>query len=86
MDGTEIRIWYDYFYVKYAVVVLLLLIAYILGFSRPLPLGKRLIVYGVLVIGSFPLVLLAYVLPIVPGLMVIILVLILARFRRRDEV
>ncbi|MBE3553600.1 MAG: hypothetical protein IMW85_01020 [Thermicanus sp.] len=86
MNGTEIWVWYDYFYVKYAVVVLLLLIAYILGFARPLPLGKRLIVYGVLVIGAFPLVILAYVLPIVPGLLVMILVLILARLRRRDEV
>lgn len=84
MDLAVLSQWVDFFYVKYGILVLLLFIAYSLGFARPLPLGKRLIIYGVMVAGAFPLVILAYVLPIIPAIMVMILVLFLARLRRRE--
>lgn len=86
MDIAVLSQWYDLFYVKYGIVVVLLFIAYILGFARPLPLGKRLIIYGVLVIGSFPLVVLAYVLPIIPAVLVMIFVLFFARLRRKEGI
>ncbi|PTQ54869.1 MAG: hypothetical protein HSCHL_1812 [Hydrogenibacillus schlegelii] len=76
---------WDRFGVKYAVVTLLLALVFRLGFERPLPPGKRVLVYGLLVALAFPLVVLAYVLPIAEALGASLIVLIVYRWRRRRE-
>lgn len=84
MTWEQVLSLYDNGWVRYAIVAGLTLILYKLGFERPLPLLKRLIVYIVLVIGSFPLVvLLAFGLPIIPALLAAIVLMVVVRFRER---
>ncbi|MBE3595820.1 MAG: hypothetical protein IMW86_02110 [Hydrogenibacillus sp.] len=77
-------IW-ERFEVKYVLIVVLLFIAFRLGFERPLPLLKRFIVYAALVVGAFPLIILSYGLPIEGTLIVTVLVLVAYRLRRRVQ-
>lgn len=79
-----IQPYYDHFYIKYSIVSLLLMAVYRLGFQRKLPILKQLLVYIFLVIGALPLVILAYGLPIVPGLLVALALLITVRIRQKS--
>jgi hypothetical protein len=75
---------YDNWWIKYALVAILLLLVYIFGFERPLPILKRILIYLILIIGCFPLVMLAYVLPIIPSLLVALLLFVAVWVRRKD--
>lgn len=74
--------WLLNWWVRYAVLTVLLGIAFHLGFERPLPPLKRSLVYILLVLLAFPLVLLSYGLPMIGTLFVIILGLSVYRWRR----
>ncbi|HEY8343038.1 MAG TPA: YlaH-like family protein [Calditerricola sp.] len=68
----------------YAVIFVLSVILYNLGFARKLPLLKTVIVYLLLAIGCVPLtVLYALGLPIVPALLVGVALLVIVQIRRR---
>ncbi|GAB6932592.1 YlaH-like family protein [Calditerricola satsumensis] len=68
----------------YAVIFVLTVILYNLGFARKLPLLKTAIVYLLLAIGCVPLtVLYALGLPIVPALLVGVALLVVVQIRRR---
>ncbi|MCF6093550.1 YlaH-like family protein [Microaerobacter geothermalis] len=70
----------------YLVVFVLTALVYKLGFARPLPLLKSLIIYFLLAIGVIPLTLLyAFGLPIVPALAVALVLLIVVRVRRNKS-
>ncbi len=60
-----------------------MIIVYKLGFERPLPILKKLIVYIILVVGCYPLVIfVAFGLPIIPALIVATLLMVAVRIRR----
>lgn len=68
----------------YAVILVLTVIIYNLGFARKLPLLKTVIVYLLLAIGCIPLtVLYALGLPIVAALLVGVALLTVVQIRRR---
>lgn len=69
------------FLLLYAIVAILNIIVFNLGFARKLPLLKNMIVYIALLIGSFVLTFLAIGLPIAEGLMIASIVLIIYKIR-----
>lgn len=84
MDYEQLLAIYNNGWVRYAIISLLTLILYKLGFERPLPLLKKLVVYIILVIGCYPLViLLAFGLPIIPALIAAIVLMVAVRFREK---
>lgn len=77
---------YALFFSDYAVIFALSALTYYLGFARKLPLLKNVMVYVCMLVGVFPLVVLAtFGLPIIPALVLAIVVLLLARLRRKNE-
>ncbi|MFC0189041.1 YlaH-like family protein [Fictibacillus aquaticus] len=58
------------FWLLYAVIVILCVIVYKLGFAKKLPLAKSLFIYVLLLIGCFPLAILGIGLPVAEGLIV----------------
>lgn len=71
-------------WVRYGIIIVLSFILYKLGFERPLPPLKKLVVYIFLVIGCFPLVVLyAFGLPIIPALLAAIALMVVVRIRER---
>lgn len=79
--GTE-----GIFYAFYVINLILAAIAYKLGFARKLPIGKSVIVYILLAIGTFLLALFSiFGLPITESLIVICLVLGIYRFRLHQD-
>lgn len=77
-----VNAWLLNWWIRYAVLSVLLGIAFHLGFERPLPLLKRILVYILLVFLAFPLVVLSYVLPMIGVLILTIIVLFVYRLRR----
>lgn len=74
------------FYAFYVINLILASIAYKLGFARELPIGKSIIVYLLLAIGTFLLALFSvFGLPIAESLVVICLVLGIYRFRLHQD-
>ncbi|MFT9848000.1 YlaH-like family protein [Aneurinibacillus sp. REN35] len=72
-------------YIKFFLIFLLTAVTYELGFAQPLPILKKVLVYVLLFIGTFPLAILnAMGLPMIPALCVAVVVLLFARLRRKD--
>ncbi len=69
------------FMLLYVIVTVLNIIVFNLGFARKLPLLKNLIVYLVLILGSFILAFLAIGLPVAEGLAIAAIVLIIYKIR-----
>ncbi|WP_047151526.1 YlaH-like family protein [Aneurinibacillus tyrosinisolvens] len=71
---------------QFIVLFLLMAVTYQLGFARRLPILKAAIVYAVLFVGTIPLSILnAFGLPMIPALSVAVVVLLLARYRRKNS-
>ncbi len=84
MDYDQLLAIYNNGWFRYALISFLALMLYKLGFERPLPILKKIVVYAVLVIGCYPLVILyAFGLPIVPALIAAILFMVAVRFREK---
>lgn len=80
--------YYDYtFIILYILNLILIFIAYKLGFARKIPLLKSIIVYILLAIGTVLLALFGGIaeLPITESLLIIVLVLAIYRFRLHRE-
>lgn len=75
------------FAILYVVNLILVLIAYKLGFARKIPLLKSVIVYILLALGTVLLAIFAGIaeLPITESLVIIVLVLGIYRFRLHRE-
>ncbi|ELK45004.1 YlaH-like family protein [Halobacillus sp. ACCC02827] len=85
-DETEVGMLFRSFLLLYLTVVLLAIATFKLGFARKLPVLKTIVVYGVLVIGTFILTLLLGLnLPIPESLMVAALILGVYRVRLHRE-
>ncbi len=69
------------FYLLYAIIVVLCIIVYRLGFAKKLPVLKNAVVYAVLVIGCFPLTFFGIGLPVAEGLVASAVVLIIYKVR-----
>jgi hypothetical protein len=69
------------FWLLFALVVILLVIVFNLGFARKLPILKNVIVYSMLLLGAFPNTFLAIAYPISESLVAIVLLLITYKFR-----
>jgi hypothetical protein len=69
------------FWLLYALVVLMSVIVYHLGFARKLPILKSAVIYVMLLIGSIPITLFAIGMPVVESLMVAALVFGIYRYR-----
>lgn len=70
----------------YLTIVILTIIAYKLGFSHKLSRLKSAIIYLVLILGCTILTFLGVILPIAEGLLVMVVVLLIYKLRRRNEV
>lgn len=87
MNYEQLLELYNNGWVRYALISILMIIVYKLGFERPLPLIKKTIVYIVLIIGCYPLVIfVAFGLPIIPALFVAALLMVAVRIRRKNYV
>lgn len=69
-------------YVLFAIVFMMSVLVYKLGFAKKLPFFQNLIIYIFLFIGCLVLTFLAFFLPIIEGLIVAALILIVYRVRR----
>ncbi|MFG6116810.1 YlaH-like family protein [Halobacillus sp. MO56] len=85
-NEDEVALLFRGFFLLYLTVVTLAIITFKLGFARKLPLLQNLIVYGVLVIGTFFLTLiLGLNLPIAESLLASAIVLGIYRIRLHKE-
>lgn len=74
------------FWVMYGIIFILSVISYKLGFAKELPILKSIIVYILLVVGTFITTLFSILqLPIAESLVIITLVLAIYRFRLHRE-
>lgn len=76
--------WYLDFSTKYSfyIIFVLSVIVYEVGFSKKLPIIKRMIIYILLFIGCIPLQILKVLgLPIIQALLIALLLLVIVRFR-----
>ncbi|UUI05596.1 YlaH-like family protein [Oceanobacillus jeddahense] len=82
VNGTD-----NIFWIFYVMNLILSAIAYQLGFAKKLPIGKNIIVYILLMIGTFVITIFSTVMrmPTIECLIVIILVLGIYRFRLHRE-
>ncbi|MFD1066111.1 YlaH-like family protein [Oceanobacillus locisalsi] len=82
VNGTD-----NIFWIFYVMNLILSAIAYQLGFAKKLPIGKTIIVYILLMIGTFVITIFSTVMrmPTIECLIVIILVLGIYRFRLHRE-
>ncbi|SFP02778.1 YlaH-like family protein [Salibacterium halotolerans] len=71
------------FWLMYAAVVVMCIIVYNLGFARRLPLLKNAVVYTVMLIGTFPLTIFAFGMPVVESLLAAAAVLGIYKIRLR---
>ncbi|SFA51526.1 YlaH-like protein [Anoxybacillus pushchinoensis] len=69
----------------YGTIVVLAIIVYRLGFARELPLLKNVVIYTLLVLGCTILTFFAVFLPVAEGLLVAAVVLIIYKWRLRQE-
>ncbi|WP_173916601.1 YlaH-like family protein [Halobacillus sp. Marseille-Q1614] len=85
-DEGEVALLFRSFFMLYLITVVLAIITFKLGFARKLPLIKNIVVYTVLIIGTFLLTLiLGLNLPIAESLVVAALILGIYRFRLHKE-
>ncbi|MGM7635975.1 YlaH-like family protein [Bacillus sp. Hm123] len=76
--GVKGAVW-----VYWLIIITLSILVYNLGFAKKLSLGKNIIVYISLIIGSLLLLILSYQLPVVESLFVAALVLGIYKIRLR---
>ena len=76
--GVTSAVW-----IYYIAIIILSIIVYNLGFAKKLSIGKNIIIYVSLVIGSLLLLILSYQLPVVESLLVAALVLGVYKIRLR---
>ena len=69
----------------YLTIVMLSIVVYKLGFAKKLPLGKSLVLYLFLFLGSTVLTFLGVFLPITEGLVVAALILIIYKIRLQQQ-
>lgn len=79
-ENPEVGMW-----LLYITVVILAIIVFKLGFARPLPLMKNIVIYSFLVFGCTILSLFAVSLPIIEGLAIAALILIIYKIRLKNE-
>ncbi|GGF12088.1 hypothetical protein GCM10010954_08420 [Halobacillus andaensis] len=85
-DEGEVAVLFRSFFGLYLVTVTLAVITFKLGFARKLPLLKNIVVYTVLIIGTFFLTLiLGLNLPVAESLVVAALILGIYRLRLHKE-
>ncbi|MFD2925379.1 YlaH-like family protein [Halobacillus naozhouensis] len=85
-NEAEVAVLFRSFFLLYLTVVALAIATFKLGFARKLPLAKSIVVYAVLVVGTFILTLiLGLNLPIAESLMVAALILGVYRLRLHKE-
>ncbi|WP_079529710.1 YlaH-like family protein [Halobacillus hunanensis] len=85
-NESEVAVLFRSFFLLYLTVVVLAIVTFKLGFARKLPLAKSIVVYAVLVVGTFILTLiLGLNLPIAESLMVAALILGTYRVRLHKE-
>ncbi|WP_163530327.1 YlaH-like family protein [Halobacillus ihumii] len=85
-NEAEVAVLFRSFFLLYLTVVVLAIVTFKLGFARKLPLAKSIVVYAVLVVGTFILTLiLGLNLPIAESLMVAALILGTYRVRLHKE-
>ncbi|CDQ19888.1 YlaH-like family protein [Halobacillus karajensis] len=85
-DESEVSMLFRSFMLLYLTTVILAILTFKLGFARKLPLMKTIVVYGVLIIGTFVLTLiLGLNLPIPESLFVAALILGIYRLRLHKE-
>ncbi|SFJ92010.1 YlaH-like protein [Halobacillus dabanensis] len=85
-DESEVGLLFRSFMLLYLTTVILAIITFKLGFARKLPLMKTIVVYAVLIIGTFVLTLfLGLNLPIPESLLVAALILGIYRLRLHKE-
>ncbi|WP_307257247.1 YlaH-like family protein [Oikeobacillus pervagus] len=69
--------------IYFVVIIILSILVYNLGFAKKLSLGKNIIIYFLLIIGSLLLLILSYQLPVVESLLVATVVLGIYKIRLR---
>jgi hypothetical protein len=69
----------------YLTIVMFCIVVYKLGFAKKLPLGKSLLLYLFLILGSTVLTFLGVFLPITEGLVVASLILIIYKIRLHQQ-
>lgn len=85
-DESEVTMLFRSFMLLYLTTVILAIITFKLGFARKLPLMKTIVVYSVLIIGTFVLTLiLGLNLPLPESLVVAALILGIYRIRLHRE-
>ncbi|MGI8314024.1 YlaH-like family protein [Halobacillus mangrovi] len=85
-NENEVSMLFRSFMLLYLTVVILTIITFKLGFARKLPLGKNIVVYTVLIIGTFILTLiLGLNLPLPESLFVAAIILGVYRLRLHRE-
>ncbi|KHE70999.1 YlaH-like family protein [Halobacillus sp. BBL2006] len=85
-NENEVSMLFRSFMLLYLTVVILTIITFKLGFARKLPLGKNIVVYSVLIIGTFILTLiLGLNLPLPESLIVAAIILGVYRLRLHRE-
>ena len=78
MMGVQGAVW-----LYFVIIIVLSILVYNLGFARKLSLVKNMIIYVLLIIGSFVLLILSYQLPVVESLFVAAIVLGIYQIRLR---
>lgn len=79
-DQPKLGMW-----LLYLTIVGLSILVYKLGFAKKLPLGKSIIIYAFLCIGSTMLTFLGIFLPVAEGLVVAALILIIYKIRLHNS-
>jgi hypothetical protein len=74
--GVKGAVW-----LYFVIIVVLSILVYNLGFARKLSFGKNIVIYVLMIIGSFILLILSYQLPVVESLIVASIVLGIYRIR-----
>ncbi|WP_377889433.1 YlaH-like family protein [Alkalihalobacillus sp. R86527] len=73
------------FYLLYAIIVILSIVVYRLGFAKKLPILKNAVIYITLIIGCLPLTFFGIGLPVAEGLVAAAVVLIIYKVRLKQS-
>ncbi|MEJ9151883.1 MULTISPECIES: YlaH-like family protein [Bacillus] len=78
--GVKGAVW-----LYFVIIIVLSILVYNLGFARKLSFGKNIVIYVLMIMGSFILLILSYQLPVVESLFVAAIVLGIYRIRRNKK-
>ncbi|MEJ9211853.1 YlaH-like family protein [Bacillus smithii] len=78
--GVKGAVW-----LYFVIIIVLSILVYNLGFARKLSFGKNVVIYVLMIMGSFILLILSYQLPVVESLFVAAIVLGIYRIRRNRK-